>query len=168
MNEEIKLQVQAYLDNEVSASEARKMASLLTHDPEAQRIYNELKDTKALLAGNELPVKLKEPRDFYWSQIRRGIETAETREVRPAKKNWMFRLFAPIAATAGVTALLLSLTNFNPGSGTAPRLAQETATLVKPSPEALHVIEPAPAEMSAITFHSDTEGVTVVWVSSGE
>ncbi|MGV3772239.1 MAG: hypothetical protein ACO1QB_05010, partial [Verrucomicrobiales bacterium] len=85
----------------------------------------------------------------------------------PVKKNWIMRLFAPIAATAAVTALVLSVTNFNPGSSTPGRMVKDdTIKIAAPAPEALHVIEPTPAEMSAITFHSESEGVTVVWVSS--
>ena len=50
----------AYLDNELSPSEARQIASLLSTDPDARSMYNELKDTKEVLAGNETLVPLPE------------------------------------------------------------------------------------------------------------
>src|ERR1041385_6949932 len=77
MNTELQLQIQAYLDNELPASEARRIASVISNDLEAQELYRELKDTREIVSTNELPLRLQEPRDFYFSQIQRRIAAAE-------------------------------------------------------------------------------------------
>src|SRR3954463_11441618 len=69
MNTELQLQIQAYLDNELPSSEARKVAGMISNDLEAQELYRALKDTREIISTNELPAQLQEPRDFYFSQI---------------------------------------------------------------------------------------------------
>jgi anti-sigma factor RsiW len=141
MNNATQLEVMSYLDNELSAQEARRVAALITNDPEARAIYNELKETRELLEGNELPLTLKEPRDFYWSQ-------------RSSALPWWMRLLAPIAGAVALAAVLLSLQG--------PHIQPLKTTRVS---SAMHEIENSP-EMATITFRSESEGVTVVWVSA--
>src|SRR5258705_13372973 len=98
MNTESKLRLQAYLDNEVSSSEARQIASWIARDAEAKALYEELQATKSLLApDNELPVTCPDGREFYWSKIQRAIATAEREPVREhAMRPWWTRLLAPV------------------------------------------------------------------------
>jgi len=105
MNSDTQLKVQSYLDNELSPSEARKVAGMISADREARELYNELKATKEILAQNEPAIKLDESREFYWSKIQRQIETAErTPQTRPTA--WWVRLLAPLAGTAALFAAL--------------------------------------------------------------
>ncbi|MGN6386003.1 MAG: anti-sigma factor family protein [Verrucomicrobiota bacterium] len=155
MNNATQLEVMSYLDNELSAQEARRVAALITNDPEARAIYNELKETRELLQGNELPLTLKEPHDFYWSQIQRRIASQEaTAPARSSALPWWMRLLAPIAGAVALAAVLLSLQG--------PHIQPLKTTRVS---SAMHEIENSP-EMATITFRSESEGVTVVWVSA--
>src|SRR5688500_4368881 len=161
MNSEMELKVQAYLDNELTPGEARRIASLLTNDPVARDLYNELKQTKEIVSKNEPVQCLSDSRDFYWSKIQREINRTERVE-RPAPSPWWMRLMAPVAGAVALFAILLSVSG--PGTGTSPTI---TASKVQNAPVApMHQGEIVSSEMSAITFRSEAEGVTVVWVSS--
>jgi anti-sigma factor RsiW len=147
MNSETQLKVQAYLDNELSPGEARKIANLLNSDAELRTLLNELKETKQIVSENEPAKQLPEGRDFYWSKIQREISKVEQLPVRPASPWWM-RFMAPVAGAVALFAVLLSI--------------------VGPTDKkvALHEGQINAPDMSTITFRSEVEGVTVVWVSS--
>src|SRR3954463_15704511 len=104
MNSDTQLKVQAYLDNELSPGEARKLAAMLSSDREAQELYAELRATKEAVRGNEPELKLDDSREFYWSQLQRRIASAE-REPAPRTSPLWVRWFAPLAGTAALLAL---------------------------------------------------------------
>lgn len=162
MKNDTQLKVQAYLDNELSPGEARKVASLISSDTEARDLYHALQSTKQFLEGNEPEVKLQESRDFYWSKIQRGIESAERMPKPSAATSWWVKLLAPLAGAAALLALLLSVAH--PGDG--------PTSVAQSSPEdfiaerASHEVEDLNPDVSTITFHSEAEGVTVVWVTT--
>ena len=158
MNNDTLLKIQAYLDNELSPAEARKIANLISVNSDAHTLYAELRETKEILLECEPELKLEESRDFYWSKIRRAIETAEIEPVvRPAFK-WWVKILAPMAGALALFALLLSITHPAPDAPVAQNFLNEA----KP----LHEIEDLSPDVSTITFRSEAEGVTVVWVSS--
>src|SRR5437667_9183999 len=106
MNLEPELKLQAYLDGELSARQARKVAAQLENDAAAQQLLAELKMTKTLLGGSEQERKLLESPEFYWSKIQREIERTEP--AAPPKQFAQFvaawrRLLAPLAGVALVT-----------------------------------------------------------------
>jgi anti-sigma factor RsiW len=162
MNSDLQLKVQAYLDNELTPGEARQIASLLTSDVEARDLYQELKKTKEILVQNEPVLRLRDSRDFYWSRIQREIDSAERiSERRPSP--WWLRLMAPVAGAVALFAILLSVV------GPDRTVTRETASVAPRIEEPrgpLHQGEIMTSEMSAITFRSETEGVTVVWMTS--
>ena len=97
MNEETLMQVQAYLDNELTPADARKVAEVISTDPEARAIYQELKDTREILTTTgEAPLQLQDTREFYWSQIQRRIAAAEPRPATAPIGSWWLRLVAPL------------------------------------------------------------------------
>lgn len=156
MNVEAQLKLQAYLDNELSSEEARQVAGWLAQDQEARTLSEGLKAVKELLAGNEMGCKVPETREFYWSRIEREINRlTQAGAVEPsgAGASWWLRWLAPLAGAAVLVALLFSadkMNSFWPGS-----LAS------------LQEIETPLAETSAISFHSQEVGITVVWVDTG-
>jgi anti-sigma factor RsiW len=157
------LRIQAYLDNELSPGEARKLAAMLTSDREAQQLFGELRATKEALRANEPEVKLQESRDFYWSQIQRRLATAEREPVRTPTPWWM-RILAPALGTAALLALLALVSN--PGSRVAKT---ERDTIASGPASPLHgEIEDVAEDMSSVTFRSEEHGVTVVWLTSRE
>lgn len=157
MNTDEQLRIQAYLDNELSPAEARKVATLISGDLEAQELYRELKDTKELVATNELPLRLHEPREFYFSQIQRRIEAAEASAPRPThSSSWLHRLVIPFAGAAALVALVATLLHKDVAPPPAPVAVNQPALNLENSEE----------DTSTITFRSETEGVTVVWISA--
>jgi anti-sigma factor RsiW len=148
---DMQLKVMAYLDNELSPADARKVGTWISTDPEARDLYNELKETRELLTQNEPALKLPESREFFWSKIERGIAAAE-REPATVERPWWTRFLAPALGTAALFALLLTVVDR--GGGRTP---------VADIP--LHQFEEA-QDVSTITFRSEAEGVTVVWLST--
>jgi anti-sigma factor RsiW len=156
MNTEIILKLQAYLDEELTAEEARQVSAWLASDAEAQAVCRHLRDTKALLAGNELPVKVPETQEFYWSKIQREItrlEAASDHEPPPVLARWWMRLAVPLAGVAVLVLLLLMLV----------KPLSESGALAG----SFHEIETQIEEANAISFHSQAAGMTVVWIDSG-
>ena len=154
------MQVQSYLDNELSPSEARKVAEVISANPDARALYDELKDTKRILVSTgEAPLQLPEAREFYWSQIQRRIEGQERRPARSTATVWWMKLMAPVAGAVALLAILLSLSG--PSQPAPGNLAGGTPARQTPFNE----IETQP-EYSTITFRSESQGMTVVWVNT--
>ena len=152
------LKVQAYLDNELSPADARKIGTLISSDSEARDLYQELKETREILAQNEPALALPESRDFFWSKIERSIVSAEREPAHPEARPWWARFLAPVAGSVALFALLLTLVD---RGGTESPLA-----LAPSSPDApIHQFK-EDADVSTITFRSEAEGVTVVWLST--
>jgi negative regulator of sigma E activity len=80
MKDDIKLQLQAYLDGELSERESHKISEQLIQDSEAKAMLAELKFIKDAMRGNEPELKLPESREFYWSKIQREIERGAKQE----------------------------------------------------------------------------------------
>jgi anti-sigma factor RsiW len=150
MKTEQMLRLQAYLDNEVSSAEGREIASWIARDAEAKALYEELAATKSLLAPeNELPTAMPDSRDFYWSKIARGIETAEREPVREQKHApWWIRILAPIAGAAALAVFVFTSMSFNAPVHSMAQIEHS-------------------ATDSSITFYSPEQRMTVVWIPSG-
>jgi len=157
MNSEVELELQAYLDGELAGAEARRIEQLLARDAEAKALFQELKTTKSLLAGNEPECKLADSREFYWSKIERAIESAE--KLEPATSgtfagwlNGWRRYLAPMAGVAAVIAL---------GVGTAKMY---DAATMNGSARHLAEIVNLSDETGSYSFRSQSENMFVVWV----
>ena len=152
MDHETQLRLQSFLDAELEAGRTNEMTALLSREPAARTLFEELKTTKALLGANEPQVQVPESREFYWSKIAREIQrqtgTDQTRRA-PHPLAWL-RWLIP-ASAVGLLALLLAVSAF---LGSSARFAT--------APE----IENALDDTSAISFHDASEGMTVVWVST--
>ena len=159
MNRETQLQVQAYLDNELSPGEARNISKLISSDAEARDLFGELKSTREALVANEPLPALPESREFYWSKIQRAIEHAERSNERAhpsVARPWWTRMLVPMAGAVALFAVLLSVVNRD---GSKPIAVSQSASAATP----LHQLE-QPSDVSTITFRS--EGVNVVWITS--
>ena len=158
INHETELKLQAYLDGEISAGDATALAEMLAHDPQAKSLFEELKMTRMLLAGNELEVKFPETREFYWSKISRQIEAGQQRLSEPAASEpastWWVRFLAPAALLAALVVFVAVSVRTREGSST--RWAWEED----------HEIETPLEETSSFSFRSEAAAMTVVWVDS--
>jgi len=156
MNQESKLKLQAYLDDELSGRELRKVTAWLEDDADARALRAELQGIKNVLRANEPELALPESREFYWSKVERAIRQAPR---EPAVSGFLtgypqwFRIFATAVATALLLVAAVSVL----------RLATAPSTLTY-----MHEIETPLEDMSAISFHSQSAGMTVVWVQTAE
>ena len=157
MNDETKIKLQAYLDGELSGREARQISELLESDAEAKSFFAELQFVKTAMHGNELELKLPETREFYWSKIQREIERG-TKEIStrvPAFAWWKPAYVRFAGGLAAVCALLMvSFIAFNGGS---PAKFAFVPGEIEGN-----------GEMGAITYHSNAEGMTVVYLVDRE
>jgi hypothetical protein len=159
MNTELELKIQACVDNELSPAEARRVMDHVRQDPEARRLFDLLADTSRLVSENEPEHQLPESREFYWSKIEREISRSSPEKPgsaelsAPAWSRW-WKLLA-IAGGAVALVALMSL----------PGLKRSSLARID---HGLQEIESPLDEVSAITFHSESANMTVVWVQQSQ
>jgi anti-sigma-K factor RskA len=144
----LELELQAWLDGELSAPKARRIDPKIVGDEEASRLITELQAIKSALAGNEMARPVPETRAFYWSKIERQIQrqTDNPRPVQAPRQAVWRRWLAPLAGFAALACLLL--------------------LAVKPyAPSAFDEISSTGEGMEAVTFHDQSAGMTVVWLT---
>jgi anti-sigma factor RsiW len=110
MKQDIQLKLQAYLDGELPSGEAKDMADLIARDTEARDLLTELTHTRAAFASHESDLKVSATREFYWSQIKRGIERQErTATSRPPETSIFTTLRRLLVPASGLAAILLAV-----------------------------------------------------------
>lgn len=157
MTDETKLRVQAWLDGELSAPDAAAMSALVEEDAGAADTARELRSVRSWLASGELSRALPEPRELYWSKIRREIEPQASGKPGLAEEEhegaslwaWL-RWLVPVGLAAAVAAVLF----------TAKPLPAQNAALTSAE------IDSPQENSGTITFRSDSEQMTVVWVGN--
>lgn len=151
MNQETQFKLQAFLDNELSETEAREMAALVAREPLAAGLVAELRGTRQAVKAADVPVNVPASREFYWSQIARQIESAEARVDRPTPVPWMLRLQRLLVPLSAVTALavLTTVSFVRQGAGGGDSSAE---------------LEVASQHMGALTYRSQADGMTMVWL----
>lgn len=147
MTFETQLKIQACLDGELSASEAREVAALLERDADAAALHAELQRARRAMAGLEEPRSLPEPREFYWGKIRSEIERAAPAPA-PAATSWRgaWRMWLrPVGVLSAVVLVaMLVLWPQERGSASAAMVA-------------------AFNDSGAVTFRDESSGTTFVW-----
>ncbi|MCL5098265.1 MAG: hypothetical protein M1608_12210 [Candidatus Omnitrophica bacterium] len=152
MNIDSQLKLQAYLDGELKAGQTRQVAEWLDKDPEARALFAELQHTTTIMTGNEPPVKLPVPGEFFWARIEREITARPSPRPRYSWAQW-WRVLLPLGAVGLLVALLLP-------RDAAPGKASSVATL-----KGMEVETYLP-NSQVITFRSESEGVSFVWVDT--
>ena len=146
MKEDLQLKLQAYLDGELSASEAQSVTDWLSQDAAARDLLLELTNTRTALVSHESEIKVPDSREFYWSKISRQIEREEKITVATKPVSLMdriHRLLVPVGATAAVlVAVMLALPRTN-GIGDNFTDAGDAV---------------------AFTYHNYDSGTTLVWL----
>ncbi len=155
--------IQAYVDGELPEHERPEMESLIQSDEGLSGLCNELREGRELLQANEPERSVPEPRDFYWSKIARGIEELEQAGIpieplagkERSLAHWL-KWLVPVGGVAAVLFLAMLL-QFNGQKGTG--LQAEKAS-------SYHEVDSPLETGSLISFRSNTEGVTVFWITS--
>jgi anti-sigma factor RsiW len=151
MEHEKQLKLQAYLDRELDPADSRAIADWLEQDPEAQALLAELRQTSQALTGFEAGIQLPESREFYWSKIQREIQREQTPLSKPAPvAAWTYRLRRVLMPLTGLAVAALMFLVVTRESGTAHGDAG---------------VETALQDSGAFTYHDDSVGATLVWLS---
>jgi len=150
MKHESEIKLQAYLDGELPAAEAAEVKAMLEQDAEGRGLLEELRGTRAALAGNEMPRALPESREFFWSKIEREIERQEAKPAAPPRQSWYAWLQRHVMPVSGMALAVGLVGVFALRSG---------------SPNSqLGEMEVASDDMSSYTFRDQQEKMTMVWL----
>lgn len=152
---EAQFKLQAYADGELSPAEAREVEAWLGNDAQARATVTSLQNTTAALKSYESGLRLPESREFFWSKVRRGIESQEA-AARPAQEksgaSWatiLRRFLLPAGAVAAVAIATVMSTR------DASLLASsETSTM-----------EAAFSTPGTLTYRDFSTRTTLVWLS---
>ena len=139
MNRQQQLEIQAWIDGELSEHEARAAAERARLDPEARALADNLRHFSRLLRDHQPARPLPESREFYWSGIRRAIEAQTPRENPAPRRGISWLAWLVPAGAVALAAILLPRANFRddagtPGPGGTRRTARSTSLTVLPSP----------------------------------
>jgi anti-sigma factor RsiW len=150
MNLDLQLKIQAFIDRELPPQEALEVADRIAKDAQAKKLHDELRQIRALTVGTEIQRSAPCTPDFFWSQIEREIRSQTSRKARPAiELGWIWRLLAPASALLLMAILMLP---------------QRHAVRSEIASASGSEVEAAIQGANIVTFRSDSEGVTVVWV----
>jgi anti-sigma factor RsiW len=152
MNVDLGIKLQAYLDGELSASDARAVTAVVERDAEARALLAELRQTRSLLRENEPHHALPESREFFWSKIEREISRAEAAPSSRAA-GWLMFLRRHFAAATGTCAVLAVA-------------AFVTFQMHWVSPDMFEEIENPLEDTGSFSFRSESQQMTLVWISS--
>jgi anti-sigma factor RsiW len=150
MNQELGLKLQAYLDGELSAAEAREVSALIESDADARSLYTELQQISVALTGSEIERRLPESREFFWSKIEREIQRLDA-EPAPSAPWWLAFARRHMAAVSGF------------GVATALLMVAAFQMNVVPTPMMEEIDNPIGA--STLSFRVESAKTTLVWIS---
>ena len=139
------------------------MEKQLAQDAELRGLAPELRAVTVALRQNDPIVAVPASREFYFSQIERRIAAADRQESRVATGRvsimaWVRKALLPLTGVALATFMLMSSLN----TGVRPIQAplDENLQVTQRVEETGAMLE----ETGAMTFRSESEGVTLVWL----
>ena len=144
-NTEQLLDLQAYVDGELSEERRRQIEATLPADLDAQKLVAGLQQLGSLIRAHEPVATVPASREFYWSQIRRQIEAEQPKAPAASAALGWLRWLIPamgVAAVAVVISNLQTPREINLAGG-----ADFTAV-----------------DVSSTVFRSESDGVTVHWI----
>lgn len=159
-NTEQLLDLQAYVDGELSDERRRQVEAALPSDLDARELVAGLRQLSTLLRENEPKVGVPASREFYWSQIQREIQRQAQDGARASAKPEHSRSpVSPEASTAlGWLRWLI------PALGVAA-VAVVVSTRSLPREMALATGgDVTLVDATSTVFRSESDGVTVHWI----
>ena len=169
MNEKLVIQIQAYLDGELSAEARLQLLARLEKDSEARELCDSLKAEQSFLKdagenGHELPVA----HSYFWKAISDEIQPhpSSRNQTRHKRTTVAFQRWLAWLVPGGVTACI-ALVVFQKGALDdvldGIKSTGKKAARIAPS---FHEIDSQQQNAGFISFRSESEGVSVVWISN--
>ncbi|MDH4374448.1 MAG: hypothetical protein RLZZ582_2054 [Verrucomicrobiota bacterium] len=144
-NTEQLLDLQAYVDGELSEERRRQIEATLPADLDAQELVAGLRQLGTLIRAHEPVATVPAAREFYWNQIRRQIEAEQPKAPAASAALGWLRWLIPAMGVAAV-AVVVS-TQQTPREITLAGGGDVTAV-----------------DVSSTVFRSESDGVTVHWI----
>jgi anti-sigma factor RsiW len=144
-NTEQLLDLQAYVDGELSEERRRQIEATLPADLDAQELVAGLRQLGTLIRAHEPVATVPAAREFYWNQIRRQIEAEQPKAPAASAALGWLRWLIPAMGVAAV-AVVVS-TQQTPGEITLAGGGDVTVV-----------------DVSSTVFRSESDGVTVHWI----
>jgi len=139
------LDLQAYVDGELSEERRRQIEATLPADLDAQELVAGLRQLGTLIRAHEPVATVPAAREFYWNQIRRQIEAEQPKAPAASAALGWLRWLIPAMGVAAV-AVVVS-TQQTPREITLAGGGDVTAV-----------------DVSSTVFRSESDGVTVHWI----
>jgi len=139
------LDLQAYVDGELSEERRRQIEATLPADLDAQELVAGLRQLGTLIRAHEPVATVPAAREFYWNQIRRQIEAEQPKAPAASAALGWLRWLIPAMGVAAV-AVVVS-TQRTPREITLAGGGDVTAV-----------------DVSSTVFRSESDGVTVHWI----
>jgi anti-sigma factor RsiW len=144
-NTEQLLDLQAYVDGELSEERRRQVEAALPVDLDAQELVAGLQQLGSLIRAHEPAATVPASREFYWSQIRRQIEAEQPKAPAASVALGWLRWLIPAMGVAAVAVVV--------STQQAPR----EITLAGGGDVTV-------VDVSSTVFRSESDGVTVHWI----
>ena len=144
-NTEQLLDLQAYVDGELSEERRRQIEATLPADLDAQELVAGLRQLGTLIRAHEPVATVPAAREFYWNQIRRQIEAEQPKAPAASAALGWLRWLIPAMGVAAV-AVVVS-TQQTPREITLAGGGDVTVV-----------------DISSTVFRSESDGVTVHWI----
>ena len=144
-NTEQLLDLQAYVDGELSEERRRQIEATLPADLDAQELVAGLRQLGTLIRAHEPVATVPAAREVYWSQIRRQIEAEQPKAPAASAALGWLRWLIPAMGVAAV-AVVVS-TQQTPREITLAGGGDVTVV-----------------DVSSTVFRSESDGVTVHWI----
>jgi hypothetical protein len=165
MNEQLAMRIQAYLDGELSKKASDHLFAEIRNDSEAEVLFNELQAEHKLLSDLEEPeISLPVAHIYFWQGIAKGIEPEIKRNIpehkliklffRPRWLSWLIPVGAACLVVLAVQQVFF---------GVRLPLVQNPSPRHAPS---FHEVDSRQQHAGFISFRSESEGVSVVWISN--
>ena len=155
------LLLQAYVDGQLDPSEVDQVGRMIQEDPAVLETIEEFRRLSQLCSLADRQVTVPMPRGPYWTRIQSQIADAPSSVVEPPLQritSWLDLLLKFAVPSAAVFALVTTLFLLNPIS--TPHSKDFVVLSID------HEIETLSEDASYMTFRSEQEGLTVVWLDT--
>ena len=170
MNEALAIRIQAHLDGELSQDASKQLLTELESNAEAMELLKAFQAESSLLSSvTEKEHSLPVAHSYFWKGIADEIAPdavssihASTGPVVEPWKRWLSWLLP--AAGAACVALVAIMQGLTPGS-IGSKSGDGDRSKLRRAPS-FHEIDSRQQNAGFISFRSESEGVSVVWISN--